>query len=764
MNTAAAAARPPETGDIRPVQTPPRVAWRIEALWCVATMVVSLLAAAFAVQLWSAHLHVPLGGTQGDIVFNMMVVKDAIGSGWIQVNDQLGAPFGQHLLDFPVLSGDNLQYLAIKSFGLVSDDVAAVTNIFYLLTFPAAAGSAFLVLRALGVSRWAAAACGVLFAVLPYHFLRSEQHLLLSAYEAVPLGAFFVLSVLMGRSRWRRREGVSGWKSWLSATTLISLACGIVIGSASVYYATFTVVLLVIVTPLAALAARDRRPLFEGAALIVLVVAVMGVNLAPNLAYTAVHGADPLIAKRVPQESEIYSLNLAQLVMPTSSHRLKPLADLKYRYASTTLVPSEGSASLGTVGTIGLVVGLILVLVVALRGRAPTGRWRLARAGGMAGLITMLVGTTGGVSSLIAYLLTPQVRGWNRISVFIGFFALVVVAVLLDALRERLVLRRRGAILAPAAIAAIVVLGVLDQTSPAFVPNYSGANGEWSNDARFVRAIEQRLPGNAEIFQLPYVPFPENPPLNGMLDYDLARGYLHTSRLRFSYGAMKGRDADWSAALAEAPPGDVLESVVAAGFQGLWIDRAAYKDQALQLEQEVRRVSGQQPLVSENGRLAFYDLRPLAGALRQRAGAPAFEALGRATLDPVALGWVSGFYGPETSGGSNWRWMSGKGAVSLTNPDDHARDAVVSARLVSGRPGNLVVRWPDGSEQRLRTGSRAVELRRTIRLAPGTSQVTLTTDSLGPPQRAAGDTRDVRLQVVDPVVTDPAAAPALLTR
>jgi phosphoglycerol transferase len=754
---------PSSAEERHPPEPPPAIAWRTEALWCLGTMAGAMLVAVFVLRLWKADLHVPLGGSQGDTVFNMMIVKDAITSGWIQVNDQLGAPFGQHLLDFPVLSGDNLQYLLIKALGFGSDDVAAVTNVYFLLTFALTAGTAYAVFRGLGVSRAATAVCAILFSALPYHYFRNESHLLLSGYESVPLGAFLVMSVLLGRDRLRRRDGVGGLRGWLSTTTLVTLASCVVIGSASVYYATFTVVLLVLVTPLAALAARTWRRMIEGIALIALVVGVMAVNLAPNLIYGFVHGPNPLTAKRSPAESEIYSLNLAQLVLPINSHRLEPLAALKLRYGGTTPIPSESTASLGAVGTVGLLTGILFLLACALAGRLPRGRWRIAHAAGAVGLLGLLVGTTGGVSSLIAYLLTPQVRGWNRISVFIAFFSLIVVAVLLDSLRERLAPRRRGAWLAGVALGAVAVVGVLDQTSPSMVPQYDAARADWANDGRFVKAIEQRLPGKAMIYQLPYAAFPENPPVVAMLDYDQARGYLHTDRLKFSYAAMKGRPDDWSTALAGTPTRYMLESVAAAGFQGLWIDRYGYADRAQKLESELKPLlDGQRPLVSENGRLAFYDLRGFASAFRADVGSDNVDALGRATLHPVIVTYGDGFYDSESQGGTSWRWMASSADIGLENRFDAREVTAVIHVLPTARPAKLTIRWPDGSVQDVRTGRAVTTVRRTLRLQPGASTVKLETDSPGPARRAAGDQRDLRLQVGDPVIiTDAAAAPAL---
>ena len=72
-------------------------------------------------------------------------------------------------------------------------------NVFFLLTFPLVGLAAYLVLRRLTLSPNVAIVCSILYALLPYHFLRGEGHLLLSAYYAVPLGAWLVLSVLADR-------------------------------------------------------------------------------------------------------------------------------------------------------------------------------------------------------------------------------------------------------------------------------------------------------------------------------------------------------------------------------------------------------------------------------------------------------------------------------------------------------------------------------------------------------------------------------------
>ena len=72
------------------------------------------------------------------------------------------------------------------------------------------------------------------------------------------------------------------------------------------------------------------------------------------------------------------------------------------------------------------------------------------------------------------------------------------------------------------------VVGVLDQTSAANVPQYRTVATSYHSDGQFVRRIEQRIGTGGSVFQLPYVPFPDGGVVHRITDYDLVRGYLHS--------------------------------------------------------------------------------------------------------------------------------------------------------------------------------------------------------------------------------------------
>ena len=74
------------------------------------------------------------------------------------------------------------------------------------------------------------------------------------------------------------------------------------------------------------------------------------------------------------------------------------------------------------------------------------------------------------------------------------------------------------------------------------------------------------------VFQLPYVAFPESPPAHKMRDYDHLWGYFHSDRLKWSYGAIKGREGDlWQRRAASEPAAEMVETLRGAGFGGVML-------------------------------------------------------------------------------------------------------------------------------------------------------------------------------------------------
>jgi len=728
-------------------------------------------------RLWHADLRTPFGYS-GDAVFNLALVRGVIDNGWFLSNPDLAYPFGQGLAEYAP-SGDNLTFVLIRALALFTSDPALIVNLVYILSFPVIAVVTFLVLRRVGLSAAVAVVCATLYALAPYHFLRGQGHVLLGFYYTPPLAGMLVLDVLAGRPLFSRRALASPrWLSWASRRSLGTLAICAVIASGGVYYGVFALVLLTAVLVVAILSGR-REAILTSFVLLASILAVQLFNLAPGIIERAEKGTNPIAGVRAPFESELYGLKLMDLVLPTAGHRIEALDQRQAFYHRTTPLLSEPTGALGIVGTVGfgwlLLVALATLAGDAIRRGPAAARDARELHAAFATIVAFVVGTTGGVSALFAYAVTAQIRGWGRISIVIAFFAVFAVGLLLDRLRRRMAPARLGSAVTACVLATVLLVGILDQTNRANVPNYAALNAEFSSDATFVKAIRGTMAPGAAIMQLPYVPFPENPPVGGMSDYDHLRPYVHGGGLRWTYGAMKGRAMDWqqrffgvttdsvSGGLVRGPvdngrPAEEnLAKLIAAGIDGVYVDRAGYGGGVGAAEGELQGIVGQPPIVSPNGRMAFYEMAPYAERLRGLLPPTTLRAMRRSTITPLGVIFGAGFHPPESDGRESWRWAVQTAQVEIDNPSSTVRLARLRATIETGTRATITITRPDGAQIRRRTGAgrRAVRLALDVALKPGPNTVRLVTDA--PPVVNVDDARPLFMRFVGAVVEEPSA-------
>jgi hypothetical protein len=593
----------------------------------------------WALQLWKTTLHIPILVSPGDTLFNLIMIKDVIQHGWDLTNPSLGAPIGQEVFDYPALSGDSFYLVIIKALGIFSSNPAMVLNIFYLLCFPLIALTSFGVMRKLGISTYPALVCSVLYAVLPFRFDSGEQHVFVSAYFTVPVSCFLVLAMFRGSEifvRDGRRAGLRGYMTWRSAGLV---AVCLVIGSADNYFALFTVALMVPAAILAFLATHRPRPLLGAALAASIIIAAVALNGLPTIIYDAQHGSDTVATTRLPYESSLYGLSLASMVMPIEDNRISLLANLTERYDKTAIIPkstpgSEATfTSLGLAGTLGL-LWLLTVLSIhcVRRGGAKPSDLRGVHAA-LGASMAFLIGTVGGLATIFAYIVTPQLHAPGRIYLFIAFFAMFGAALGLDRLRSRIVTRPRGQGAFITILAILLLVGVLYQTSPAMIPDYSAGTAYYNVWHTFVQGIESQVPGNGSIFEIPYVPFPQGVDPGKVAAYENLWGYIFSNRLRWSGGAMEGRPANWVPAFLDKPLPQILAGVSALGFQGIYVDTAGLPEEGAQILPALTRALGVAPLKSAEGRFLFFDMSTYNQRFRQQHSTAQIHSIAAAALN-----------------------------------------------------------------------------------------------------------------------------------
>jgi phosphoglycerol transferase len=302
----------------------------------------------------------------------------------------------------------------------------------------------------------------------------------------------------------------------------------------------------------------------------------------------------------------------------------------------------------------------------------------------------------------------------------------------------------------------LVIAGSFDQTTTRNVPDARKVAAIVRVNGDFVRAVQDRLPRGAMVFELPYQAFPEGGSINHLQDYEQGQGYLYSDTLRWSYGAMKGRPEDFARPLIQYPVPTVVRGAAIAGFSAVYVDRSGYSDKGVSVDNELSALAGPPVLTSSDRILELYDLRPLAGQLRAQFPPREVQSLAYATLHQITVDYGSGFYPQESNPTAVWRWTSSRARVQLYNPDTHPRTLRLEGSLVTpGSTTSMATIVGPGVNATFTTSPSGTPLSVDLRVPPGRSVLTFSTNA--PRQRV--DAGDLRLQLVNPVFSDPALAP-----
>lgn len=619
-----------------PLTALPRRWWNHTVLRLyVLTAGVTALAVTVMMRLWRVDWTAPFY-YGSDAIGSAAHFKTTLETGWYESQPRLGVPYGQHYHDFPF--SDDLHPAMAKLLGFVTGNWIDAFNGYYLLTFLLCGLTAVWFFRVCGLSGALTVVLSVLFAVAPYHLVRNETHLFLSAYYLIPPAMALVMRAIRGERMWGRRAGVGRLRAVLTgrgAGTTLILALLVWDG---VYYAIFFALLFAAAGLMAFGRTRDRTR-FGGAVMVgVVLVAWYVVALLPDLLYARIHGSNGDAFLRVPDEAQFYALRFVLLILPAPGHPYPPFDELRNWYVDR-YPPAAEDPALGLVGA----VGFLLLLAFGLGAMARARRARAPRPGSRADTlaqlsaltwVAFLLSTAGGFGLLVS-MAVIAVRGWNRMSIVITLLALAAVGLAVEAVLARLVRRFAGRRVLPPSgtlrvLAATLLLfvGVADQSLTQGIPDPHGAR-DFHDDETYFRTLEASLPAGAAIFQLPYRPYPESGRINDTTESDQLRAFMNTETLRFSGGGIKGRpQTDWPEAVSREPTQDMVTDMAVIGFSGILIDRFATDDLGRSLERRLLPHTGAPVQVSADGRWSYLTLARQESevALTMSAEARAAEA------------------------------------------------------------------------------------------------------------------------------------------
>jgi phosphoglycerol transferase len=688
-----------------------------DGIAALGTALVCVLIAYLALGYAGVPINIPSAYT-GDGLSAGMLFKGVLETGWYLDNPAAGAPFGLTWAPYPMV--EDSHFALIWAISLFTDNYSTALTCFYLLSFATASLSAYIALRIVGLGRIFSSCGALLFSLQAYHFLRGA-HIFLGSYYSVPV--FIGLAFLLFRCE----------RFQFGPLKLFWIGLALVVASSSgVYYAFFGCLFIGLAALSSGLERMNFRPLLLGFAMILTIAGSVFANLIPNISYSGNHSSASNISARNPNDSEILGLKLTQLLLPSPVHRQPALKSLTTNYNSTApLVNENMTSSLGFVASFGLIVSLG-ALLLRIRG----GRDVRLRQLGTLNVVALLYATVGGFGVLVAWFVTPQIRGLNRVSIAIAFVSIAALLLGLQLCLERIRAPKFRVLAAAVAGVFLAVFGVWDQT-PAWNPNIAEANQtEFRKDAKTGQELMQVLPPGSRVYQLPRIEFPESPPLAREGPYGAAKRYLHTKHIAWSYGAMKGSAADqWIKAVESIPLDSRLNILAASGFNAVMVERLAYADSGTAVESQLQDILGPPRMRCGDETCALY----LLESPKPLETAPLL-------LAEVGEGWSAW----ETdSNGERFIWSEGNQAsrLYLLNPMTTSVHAHLGFSVMSRLSTTLALGTNGQTIQSLDlVPGEAREIACEIELKPGINSAWIT--STAPAQRGSStDSRMLGFQV-----------------
>lgn len=586
---------------------------RTSIIWCTVLLILTSIYLVFTLGLTSGvRFDVPFTYEGDGLEYNLLT-KTMIETGWWLENPMVGAPDKLEMYDYPV--GNNLDFLIMKIMSVFSGNYAVVMNMYYILGFFLTAFCSLFVFRQIRITYPVAIFGSILYSFLYYHFCRLG-HFNLVSYYMIPLIILVILWICQGEHlfirRKRKNDSDSGFECIITSKGIISLII-ILITSTQSYYSFFAILLLFIATLWSASKSFDLVSLTNGVITGVLLALCVMLNKLPSLLYYLSKGPSFALKYRYSNETEVYGLKLIQLILPTPGHNIPFLSDIAQKYTEyRPLVNENVSATLGTIGTTGF---LILLLWIFLRGWQPLQKYLKERSIvldhlSLLTISAVLIGTIGGFSAIIAQFF-PEIHAYNRISLYIAFFAILAITLILQLIFEQFRTKSYFCSLFLVLLLLILTFGVYDQV-PATYALKAGSDREkeFFTQDEFFSQIEKEMPSGSSVFILPDTGgFPNSGSQLKVKDLDSLKPYLHTRNIKWSYPTMRDRFWDnWQIDVSNSVPKDILGHLFITEFSGLLIDGYGYPDGGTDIVHMFTNLTGVNPLMSKNERYAFFDL------------------------------------------------------------------------------------------------------------------------------------------------------------
>lgn len=646
-----------------------------EFLYYSVQALIILFIAFFSLKLYDYNLKVPFQYS-GDSIIIIMYIKSIIQNGWTFEIPQLSAPYSMHAAAFPLATSTDWALMKIISF--FTSEVGLILNLFWLMTLVFSAWSASFSIRILGGGQWFSLVGGVLFAFLPFALLRNVAHLNL-VYYAVPLLALLAICIANEQPRESANNSIAYRAGYVGC---------LIQGFNYIYFSFFAILLFIF----AAFVNRKSKAAIKISVTGISIICVTTfLNLAPSFMSWYQHGKPPEMDYKYAAESEIFGAKIRKMISPHPENPIPFLAKWGVKDVSAKF-PNENE---NTTARLGLYASLGFLLLLAIPLNLIITNNSVIKTISVLSLFAILMITVGGFGAIFNLLIVPDIRCYNRFSVFIGFFSIAAMS-----LWAQLKIINFGSLKKRYIFTIIVtifgLLSLYDQLldKNTLVEAQQKDIKTAISERKFIYELEKIYPDKLRILQLPITGFPPLSIHEKMVSYDHLRPYIWSSNsYHWSWPSFSNKHRAWQEKISSLQGEELLKYLVFWGFDLIWIDRYAYKDSGDNLVKMLVESGAKEQLAIKSDRYAVLDIQDYKKKLLSELGSKEFERQVASLLDLPVIEWISGVYPEEysPSAGKRFRWSQAESEMQIRNMTGTAKSIILSFMVASGKRGNLIV-------------------------------------------------------------------------
>jgi hypothetical protein len=651
--------------------------------------IITLASTILLLQLWKTDLRVPIN-YWGDTIYELALVKSIADGGWIWFIERLGAPFGLELSAFP----QNLttSSVAMKIISLFTKEPGLILNTFWIGSIATTSVFSYVALRSLGASRGSGFILSTLYALMPYSLFRNTAHISLTYIFIAPVAAFAIKN--LAQNELTKNEVFLV----ISQERIIFLGCCIAIGFDYIYNSFFSCFFLIASGLIGSITKKSWNPLRRSLPPILIILTCVVVNLTPTALSWNRTGVPTSMDYKNPAEAEVYGLKIR--------HVLSPLVTNK-----NINFPLENENQFSTPGVVGS-LGFLTVILFGLTGKDSKNS-KFGWSAGRLTIIGTMLATIGGFGSVFNVMISPDIRAYNRIIVFLGFFSFFAASIILDSLHNRLRVKFDGMQherwINPfiwVSLISILALGLLGNSKYAIpiTSKYQTFKNQEVDEREFVNRIEREFPEFSQIYQLPETNFPPDGGRNRLLTYDHGRAYLWSNSIHWSWPNFSNVQRAWSKNIGSPGTPSFLDGLVISGFSGVWVDRFGYTSPELEkLEAALRTELGPAVATSESGRYTLFSLGEKLTRWTQETSTEERVKAKNLLVNPVELVYKNGFFTQEIEAatGVPFRWSNQTSTAYAYNTSKRILKMELRG-LIRSNPGGTVSIQANGIEEQFK--------------------------------------------------------------